>query len=117
MPDSMMEYITMTRGANLVSTTIPHKENSLFGPLSTEDHYRLLKEMVTEQPKDLELIDGFYGSVMNLQPLCQTTYEMRYLNTILSSVNALRTSGCDGMYFCRCSFFLPFFFLFEREKQ
>lgn len=97
MTDSMVEYLTMTRGGNLVATTmIPDFKLSIFNSFSPEGHVRMLTEMVKELPKELELIEGFKTSALSLEPICQTMNEIKYLEAMVSCIDALKTSSVSG---------------------
>ena len=94
----MIEYVTMIRGANLVAGLIPDKANSQFGKLSPESHIRALTEMVTEQPKDGELIEEVISSVDALGVLCLGSHEVKYWTSLKKASEVLRTSSLDGKH-------------------
>ncbi|KAK2616228.1 hypothetical protein QQS21_000862 [Conoideocrella luteorostrata] len=105
MADSMVEYLTMTRGGNLVATTIIRDFNvSIFNNFSPEGHVRMVKEMVLEQPKDLKLIESFKSSALSLEPLCQGMNEIKYLEAMVSCIESLKESSLSGRLQV---FFLP----------
>lgn len=95
MHDSMIEYLTMTRGANLVATIHPDMNKSMFGPLSLETHVAALTSLVSEQPKDLALIEEAIVSVEQMRELCEVPYEVTYLESLAKVANALKTSSLD----------------------
>lgn len=97
MADSMFEYLTMTRGGNLVATTIiPDFSASIFETFSPEGHLKLLNEIVLDQPKDPDLIRLFKASVLSLAPLCQSVIEIRYLKALIACIDALHASSLSG---------------------
>ncbi|KAK9444205.1 C6 transcription factor [Metarhizium brunneum] len=94
MSDNMVDYLTMTRGGNLVATTIiPDFNASIFKKFSPEGHVMSLGEMVEEQPKDLALIEAFRASVLGMEPICQTKNETKYLEALVACIDALKTSS------------------------
>nr|UYO77202.1 Zn2Cys6 transcriptional regulator [Trichoderma crystalligenum] len=98
MPDSMIDYITTTRGGNLVATTIIKDfEMSIFKYFTAEEHDRSLERLICEQPKNFEVIEGFRSSVLQLKPLCQKPTEMAYCETMMKSITNLRTSCVQAL--------------------
>lgn len=97
MTDSMVEYLTMTRGGNLVATTmIPDFNLSIFSDFSPEGHVKMLTEIVKEQPKELDLIEGFKTSALSIEPICQTMNEIKYLEAMVRCIDAIKTSSVSG---------------------
>ncbi|KAL7815179.1 hypothetical protein V8C26DRAFT_131513 [Trichoderma gracile] len=93
MPDSMIDYITTTRGGNLVaSTIITNYEMSIFKYFTPREHDRSLERLISEQPRDYEVIHGFATSALQLRPLCQTPNEVAYCDCLVKCVDNLRTS-------------------------
>lgn len=100
MSDNMVDYLTMTRGGNLVATTIiPDFNASIFKKFSPEGHVMSLGEMVEEQPKDLALIEAFRASVLGMEPICQARNEVKYLEALVACIDALKTSSHSGKEF------------------
>jgi len=98
LPDSMVDYITTTRGGNLVATSmITNYENSIFKYFTPVEHDRSLERLITEQPKNFHVIDGFQSSALSLRPLCKKSTELIYCESIIRCVNNLRTSCVEGM--------------------
>ncbi|KND94785.1 Sterol uptake control protein 2 [Tolypocladium ophioglossoides CBS 100239] len=94
MSDSMVDYLTMTRGANLVASTIvPDYQVSIFHAFTPEGHLASLTSMVCELPKDLQLIDDFRSSVTKLEPICQKPCELEYLAALVRCIEALPWKG------------------------
>lgn len=99
MADSMVEYLTMNRGGNLVAHTIIRDfSTSIFRGFTRAGHYELLEQVYVEQPRSYELPDAFKVSVLQLEPLCTSPTEVRYLQSLISCIDALRTSPYEGMY-------------------
>jgi len=96
--DTMVEYMTMTRGANLVATSvITDYSNSIFRSFTPDGHIQSLTAMVCETlPKDFGVIDAFRASVVSLEPLCREQTERAYLGCQVRCVDALRQSSLDG---------------------
>ncbi|PNY29062.1 Sterol uptake control protein 2 [Tolypocladium capitatum] len=108
MPDSMVDYLTMARGANLVATTVvPDFQRSIFRTFTPEGHLESVTSMVCELPKDLQLVDDFRSSVTKLEPICQKTCELKYLAALLRCVEALRASSLDAWKKFVSVFMLP----------
>nr|UWK21993.1 hypothetical protein HRODM_g2 [Trichoderma rodmanii] len=79
MPDSMIDYITTTRGGNLVATSIiTNYEMSIFKYFTPLEHDRSLERLICEQPRNLEVIEGFHASALRLRPLCLKDTEVIY---------------------------------------
>jgi hypothetical protein len=98
LPDSMVDYITTTRGGNLVATSmITNYEKSIFKYFTPVEHDRSLARLITEQPKNFEVIEGFYLSALRLRPLCEKTTEQIYCECIIRCMENLRTSCVEGM--------------------
>ncbi|UKZ76808.1 hypothetical protein TrVFT333_004520 [Trichoderma virens FT-333] len=98
MPDSMVDYITTTRGGNLVaSTIITNYEHSIFKYFTPLEHDRSLERLICEQPRDFEAIEGFHASALRIRPLCQKFTEVAYCESMIKCINNLRTSCLEGM--------------------
>nr|UWK20139.1 Zn2Cys6 transcriptional regulator [Trichoderma deliquescens] len=94
MPDSMIDYITTTRGGNLVATSvIKNYEVSIFKYFTPQEHHRSLERLVCEQPRNFEAIDGFESSALRLRPLCQKETEIVYCESMIKCINNIRTSS------------------------
>ena len=103
MPEGMADYVTMIRGLSLVYSLMPpHGEKSIFSLLDPTYHLNTLAGMVEEQPKDLDLIDGFLGSIEALEPLCPTRIETQFHQLLVKSGEALRTSATQGGPILHC---------------
>lgn len=101
LPDSMVDYITTTRGGNLVATSmIANYEISIFKYFTPMEHDRSLERLITEQPKNFKVIEGFNSSALRLRPLCQKPTELIYCDCIIRCINNLRTSCVEGMSYC-----------------
>lgn len=122
-PDAMVEYMTLTRGANLVATAImPDMNKSLFKDFAPERHTLILTRLVSEQPGDLDHIAGFRSSVRRLEPLCRTPSEVLYVGALLQIPDVLERSSSEGEEVCvpwrtplrltRCTAWLHFSALF-----
>nr|UWK21981.1 hypothecical protein [Trichoderma margaretense] len=97
MPDSMIDYITTTRGGNLVATSIiTNYEMSIFKYFTPLEHDRSLERLICEQPRNLEVIEGFHASALRLRPLCQKHTEVLYCESMIKCINKLRTSCLEG---------------------
>nr|UWK20105.1 hypothetical protein TDECI_g2 [Trichoderma decipiens] len=94
MPGSMIDYITTTRGGNLVATSIiTNYEASIFKYFTAEEHDRSLGKLICEQPRDFNVIEGFLVSALRLRHLCQKRTEMDYCESLIRCITNLRTSG------------------------
>lgn len=92
--EGMFEYLSMGRGASLVNQTIVMGfDRGLFRQFTLQKHMEDLTSMVTEQPKDVELIHGFRDSVKGLRPLCTRPSEIAYYDNLLRAITALETSS------------------------
>ncbi|KAL7952057.1 hypothetical protein V8C42DRAFT_306032 [Trichoderma barbatum] len=97
MPDSMVDYITTTRGGNLVaSTIITDYEKSIFKYFTPLEHDKSLERLICEQPRNFEAIEGFQASALRLRPLCQRLTEVAYCESMLKAINNLRTSCLEA---------------------
>ncbi|KAM6481747.1 hypothetical protein HDV62DRAFT_69560 [Trichoderma sp. SZMC 28011] len=97
MPDSMIDYITTTRGGNLVaSTIITDYEKSIFKYFTPMEHDRSLERLISEQPRNFEAIEGFHTSAQRLMPLCQKPTEISYCECMIRCINNLRTSCLEA---------------------
>ncbi|KAK5994823.1 hypothetical protein PT974_03207 [Cladobotryum mycophilum] len=97
MPDSMIEYLTTTRGANLVATTvITDYQSSIFSCFTMEEHLKSLTKVASDQPKDMTVIDGFRSAVMDLEPLCQNHTEVAYWESLIRCIDSVPISAIDG---------------------
>lgn len=113
MPDSMIDYITTTRGGNLVaSTIITDYEKSIFKYFTPMEHDRSLERLISEQPRNFEAIEGFHASAQRLLPLCQKSTEVSYCESMIRCINNLRTSCLEGMAHCSCHH-IKYTFIFE----
>ncbi len=99
LPDAMVEYLTMTRGANLIATSImPDFNESIFSSFSQEGHIESLSKMIYHQPKDLDLIEKFRSSALMLEVICSTPFEVEYVASMLRCISLAATSSLDGQY-------------------
>ncbi|KAL7953511.1 hypothetical protein V8C34DRAFT_296753 [Trichoderma compactum] len=97
MPDSMIDYITTTRGGNLVaSTIITDYEKSIFKYFTPMEHDRSLERLISEQPRNFEAIEGFHASAQRLMPLCQKSTEVSYCECMIRCIDNLRTSCLEA---------------------
>ncbi|PTB49884.1 hypothetical protein M431DRAFT_499900 [Trichoderma harzianum CBS 226.95] len=97
MPDSMIDYITTTRGGNLVaSRIITDYEKSIFKYFTPMEHDRSLEKLISEQPRNFEAIEGFHASALRIMPLCQKPTEVSYCECMLRCINNLRTSCLEA---------------------
>ncbi|KAK0755261.1 hypothetical protein N5P37_012086 [Trichoderma harzianum] len=97
MPDSMIDYITTTRGGNLVaSTIITDYEKSIFKYFTPMEHDRSLERLISEQPRNFEAIEGFHVSALRIMPLCQKPTEVSYCECMIRCINNLRTSCLEA---------------------
>lgn len=104
LPDGMSEYLTITRaGALIWAFIIPEHANSAFVSFTLENHSRGITEIVSEEPKDYTVAEGFLESVTQLRPLCQKPYEVHYYDRIISAINSLYISSLQGMPRSHCS--------------
>ncbi|KAL6806381.1 hypothetical protein GGI42DRAFT_280526 [Trichoderma sp. SZMC 28013] len=108
MPDSMIDYITTTRGGNLVaSTIITDYEKSIFKYFTPMEHDRSLERLISEQPRNFEAIEGFHASAQRLLPLCQKSTEVSYCESMIRCINNLRTSCLEAWREFVILFILP----------
>ncbi|KAL6803591.1 hypothetical protein J3E68DRAFT_178438 [Trichoderma sp. SZMC 28012] len=97
MPDSMIDYITTTRGGNLVaSTIITDYEKSIFKYFTPMEHDRSLERLISEQPRNFEAIEGFHASALRIMPLCRKPTEVSYCECMIRCINNLRTSCLEA---------------------
>ena len=95
--DSMIEYLTMVRGGNLIITQIlPDFDKSLFAGMTMENHMSTLASMATDLPLDLRLLDEFDAAVDSIRPLLRSFPELKYLDAILGCTDGLRYSATRG---------------------
>lgn len=95
--DSMIEYLTMVRGGNLIITQIlPDFDNSLFAGMTMERHMGTLAAMTTDLPLDLRMLDEFDAAVDSIRPLLRSLPELKYLDAILGCTDGLRYSATRG---------------------
>lgn len=95
--DSMVEYLTMVRGGNLIITQIlPDFDKSLFSGMTMERHMETLQSMTTNLPLDLGLVEEFESAVEALRPFLQSQPEINYLDGILGCTDGLRYSASRG---------------------
>ncbi|UNI25027.1 hypothetical protein JDV02_010736 [Purpureocillium takamizusanense] len=92
--DTMIEYMTMTRGAHLVATSvITDYTTSIFRTFTPQGHIQSLTAVVCEMPKDFAVTDAFRASVASLEPLCHEQTERAYLGCQLRCIDALHESS------------------------
>lgn len=99
LPDGMIEYLTITRAGTLIWAHImPGKgdDSSIFKAFTTDNHTRALEGIVSEEPKDFGIVDGFLASVTKLRPLCEKPYEIQYLEQAIRCVDDLQISSLQG---------------------
>lgn len=97
MPDGMTDYLVMTRGANLVATSmITDLSRSVFRSFSPEGHMAALGKMICDQPKDLELVEEFKASVLALSPICKSYWEKTYLDCLVHAISMVPHSSFEG---------------------
>lgn len=107
--DSMVEYLTMVRGGNLIITQVlPDFDKSLFSGMTMERHMETLQGMTTDLPLDLKLLEEFEAAVEDIRPLLQSQTEVKYLDAILGCTDGLRYSASRGEY-TSVLVVLPFF--------
>ena len=103
MPDSMMEYFTMTRGIYIVSRKVIESEVwsentvSLFDNMHAEGHIKAVTALVEEMDKDYDLADAFKQSVLRVQDKCTAPAELRYIKGLVAPVDGLNVSSLEGM--------------------
>lgn len=101
LPDGMSEYLTLTRGGALVwAFVIPEHQSSLFYSFTNESHDQALSQIVSEEPKDFQIVDEFLASVTRVKTICQTPYELQYYQCIENTINSLRISSLHGTFCC-----------------
>ncbi|KAI5456930.1 hypothetical protein BGZ63DRAFT_395123 [Mariannaea sp. PMI_226] len=93
-PHGMTEYLVMTRGATLVASSImPDMGRSIFRTFSSEGHIEALSRMISDQTRDLSMIEGFHQSVLKLEPLCKQNHEKRYFQSLIRTIVSAPTSS------------------------
>jgi len=100
LPDGMIEYLTILRGANLVVTQLmPDLKHSLFANFSAQGHLAAIESFASDEPKnteDLALLEEFKSSVLMLEPLCKTHHEMSFLSSMLKIIALVPLSSAEG---------------------
>jgi predicted DNA-binding transcriptional regulator len=59
-------------------------------------HLDKMRDMISEQPRDLELLGQFQASVLALRTLGLGPNEMKYIDCLIRCSTALRISGTNG---------------------
>lgn len=99
LPDSMVEYMMLNRIAGYIVTNItPKYKESIFGEFTPWRHIETLMSMISEQPRDLELVESFKSSMLQLGDICQTDTELDMRAQHLCVVETLQTSSHAGMF-------------------
>ncbi|KAK2589949.1 hypothetical protein QQS21_012371 [Conoideocrella luteorostrata] len=98
LPNNMLEYVTLTRIADfVVSTVTPRFPTATFHSFTPWRHIEHLVSMVSEQDKDPDLVDGFKKSVTSLDEICSRPTENKFRNRLLHCIDALSISAAKGM--------------------
>jgi len=97
LPDAMIEYMTLTRGGNLVATSImPDFTKSLFRSFSPEGHAASLTKLIRDQPGDQEQLCAFRSSLLLLEPFCRAQSEVDYVRALKIIPVILEVSSREG---------------------
>ncbi|KAI8667091.1 Zn(2)-C6 fungal-type domain-containing protein [Fusarium sp. Ph1] len=97
MPHGMTEYLVMSRGATLVSTSMmPEYHRSVFRSWTPDAHIDNIRDIITDQPKDMKIIEGFKASALALEPRCRTECEKIYCESMLKAISWLPTSSLEA---------------------
>lgn len=97
--DSMVEYLTMVRGGNLIITQVlPDFDRSLFAGMTMEKHMNTLQSLTTNLPLDLDLLARFDAAVEGIRPMLQSLPEIKYLDAMLGCTNGVRHSATQGEF-------------------
>ncbi|KAM3467017.1 hypothetical protein MY5147_002556 [Beauveria neobassiana] len=97
LPDGIAEYMTITRAGALVwAFVIPVHRASVFRTFTNESHSENLSKIVSEEPKDFELVDKFLASVTKVKELCTGARELYYCQRVMDAVQGLRVSSLQA---------------------
>ncbi|RSM10013.1 hypothetical protein CDV31_007419 [Fusarium ambrosium] len=97
MPHGMTEYLVMSRGATLVSTAMmPEYHRSVFRTWTPDAHIDNIRDIITDQPKDMKMIEGFKSSALALETRCRTECEKIYCESMLKAISWLPTSSVEA---------------------
>ncbi|KAK7414853.1 hypothetical protein QQX98_006368 [Neonectria punicea] len=72
---------------------MPEYCQSIFKAFSAQGHIESIREIIHDQPRDLELLEGFHTSVMMLDPLCQNAHERAYFAALVKTISLAPTSS------------------------
>ncbi|KAM3549747.1 hypothetical protein ARSEF4850_008691 [Beauveria asiatica] len=97
LPDGTAEYMTITRAGALVwAFVIPAHGASVFKTFTNESRSENLSEIVSEEPKDFDLVDEFLASVTKARELCTGARELYYCQRVMDAVQGLRVSSLQA---------------------
>ncbi|OAA80664.1 C6 transcription factor [Akanthomyces lecanii RCEF 1005] len=97
LPDGITEYMTITRAGALVwAFVIPAHGSSVFKSFTNESHTENLSKIVSEEPKDFDLVDEFLGSVNKVKELCTGARELYYCQRVVDAIQGLRVSSLQA---------------------
>ncbi|KAM3456278.1 hypothetical protein MY3296_001875 [Beauveria thailandica] len=97
LPDGIAEYMTITRAGALVwAFVIPAHGASVFKTFTNESHSENLSKIVSEEPKDFDLVDEFLASVTKARELCTGARELYYCQRVMDAVQGLRVSSLQA---------------------
>ncbi len=93
--ESMVEYVTMSRGLCMVLfNLLPDPKASFFKNLVMSEHESTMFTLAKIQgEEDLELMDQFKESVRGVQKLCSNKNELKYADILLQCASALQDRG------------------------
>jgi hypothetical protein len=100
MDDAMVELLVMTRGCNIIASTVmPSFQDSAFRTFTLEGHVGDMLKFIgakgTCEPSE-ETVSGFLNSVDLMRPLCQGETELKYLATLEKIANMSTASLLEG---------------------
>jgi hypothetical protein len=96
-PDSVSEYVALTRGSFLVSQTVVLPMNrSIFRSITDSRHLDMLLSLFEEQPKDDTLIEDYQDYTESLAKICRKEHELQYQGLLYRSISLLPTKPLEG---------------------
>lgn len=104
MPEGMMEFLSMTRGCNIIASTgVIDFSKSLFRDFTAEGYTESVRRLIGSDGLSLDShqaksFDDFLVSLRNLGPLCSSTLEVKFLAATERVMKQSRFSAVNAFF-------------------
>lgn len=96
MPEGMIEYIVIARGASILMRTIVPHEKTLFAMFTKEAHLAMADAVISENLSETADLDGFWASLQQVRTLLTEPRQVEFYEGMAKCVDGARVSALDG---------------------